>query len=83
MTAAVACPACGIGGVADAVAPASDATGPERVIDLSIPAAHCAACISTVESGLMRVPGVRGARVNLTRRMVSVRVGQGEGPRTG
>lgn len=79
MTAAVACPACGIGGVADAAAPASDATGPERVIDLSIPAAHCAACISTVESGLMRVAGVRGARVNLTRRMVSVRVGQGEG----
>jgi Cu2+-exporting ATPase len=75
---AVACPACGIGGVADAVV-VSDDTGPERVIDLSIPAAHCAACISTVEAGLSRVPGVQGARVNLSRRMVSVRVGQGEG----
>lgn len=75
---AVACPARGTGGVADAAEPSCD-TGPERVIDLSIPAAHCAACISTVESGLSRVPGVRGARVNLTRRMVSVRVGQGAG----
>lgn len=75
---AVACPACGTGGLADAVAPSGD-TGPERVIDLSIPAAHCAACISTVEAGLLRVPGVRGARVNLTRRLVSVRVGAGAG----
>jgi Cu2+-exporting ATPase len=79
VTAAVACPACGTGGLADAAVPAGGATGPERVIDLSIPAAHCAACISTVEAGLARVPGVRGARVNLSRRMVSVRVAEGEG----
>lgn len=39
---------------------------------LSLPAAHCAACITTVEHGLMAVPGVDSARVNLTMKRVSV-----------
>lgn len=39
---------------------------------LSLPTIHCAACISAVENGLSRVPGVHGARVNLTLKRVSV-----------
>ena len=39
---------------------------------LSLPSAHCAACISTVEHALADVPGVQSARVNLTLRRVSV-----------
>jgi Cu2+-exporting ATPase len=39
---------------------------------LSIPGAHCAACITTIEQGLERLPGIRSARVNLTLRRVLV-----------
>ncbi len=39
---------------------------------LSLPSAHCAACISTVEAALLAHPGVRSARVNLTLKRVSV-----------
>ena len=39
---------------------------------LSLPGAHCAACMVTVERALQAVPGVRSARVNLTMRRVSV-----------
>lgn len=39
---------------------------------LSLPTAHCAACISTVERGLAAYPDVHSARVNLTLRRVSV-----------
>ncbi|NJM81300.1 MAG: cadmium-translocating P-type ATPase [Tabrizicola sp.] len=39
---------------------------------LSLPLAHCALCISTVESVLAAVPGVQSARVNLTLKRVSV-----------
>jgi Cu2+-exporting ATPase len=39
---------------------------------LSLPGAHCAACMSTVENGLQALPGVQSARVNLTLRRVSV-----------
>ena len=41
-------------------------------IMLSLPTSHCAACISTVESGLAKVPGVQSARMNLTMKRVSV-----------
>jgi Cu2+-exporting ATPase len=37
---------------------------------LSVPGIHCAACISTIEGALARLPGVRSARVNLTLRRV-------------
>lgn len=40
---------------------------------LSLPTAHCAACITGVETALMRQAGVRAARVNLTLRRVMIR----------
>ena len=39
---------------------------------LSLPTAHCVACMTTVEAGLAALPGVVSARVNLTLRRVSV-----------
>lgn len=65
-----ACPACAVAPSAERLA---ELTAPQDArLMLSIPTAHCAACISTVESGLAGVPGVRSARVNLTMRRVSV-----------
>jgi Cu2+-exporting ATPase len=70
VTAVSACPACVAAPSAErlaALAPSRDA----RLV-LSIPTAHCAACISTVENALAAVPGVHSARVNLTMKRVSV-----------
>lgn len=39
---------------------------------LAVPGMHCAGCMSKVERGLSTLPGVTGARVNLTSRMVTV-----------
>lgn len=65
-----ACPACAAAPSAERLAELSRAvTG--RLM-LSLPTAHCAACMSTVENGLQAVPGVQSARVNLTLRRVSV-----------
>jgi len=44
---------------------------------ISLPNIHCAACISNVEKGLMAVPGVRNARVNLTRKRAMVEADSG------
>lgn len=44
-----------------------------RQSDLAVPGVHCAACIRTVETGLMRVAGVEHARVNLSTRRVAVK----------
>src|SRR5690554_6188723 len=64
-----ACPACDAAPLAGRIAQ----TGPARGdIVLSLPTAHCAACISDVERALRAVPGVRDARVNLTLRRVTV-----------
>ncbi|MEI6097306.1 MAG: heavy metal translocating P-type ATPase [Alphaproteobacteria bacterium] len=62
----VACPACIPG--AEAVA---KPLPPARLM-LTLPSAHCAACISTVEAALLAMPGVQSARVNLTQKRVSV-----------
>ena len=61
---ASACPACSAAPAAEALA---DAAIPQDVnIVLSLPAIHCAACISGVERILGATDGVKGARVNLT-----------------
>ncbi|MCE6950536.1 cadmium-translocating P-type ATPase [Cereibacter sphaeroides] len=67
---ASACPACVAAPSAERLAAmAAPASG--RLV-LSLPTAHCAACMTTVEGGLEALPGVRSARVNLTLRRVSV-----------
>lgn len=68
---ASACPACVAAPSAMAIAAAAEAEKGARLM-LSLPTAHCAACISTVEQAVQAVPGVRSARVNLTLRRVSV-----------
>ena len=45
-----------------------------RRIELSLPTIHCAACITGVETALNRLPEVHGARVNLTRKRVTMTV---------
>ncbi len=45
-----------------------------RRIELSLPTIHCAACISGVESRLQRLAQIKGARVNLSRKRVSITV---------
>jgi P-type Cu2+ transporter len=47
-------------------------------IELIVPAAHCAACIMGIEEGLGKIPGVIGARLNLTARRVAVTWRDGE-----
>lgn len=65
-----ACPACVAAPAAERLAALQK---PEAArLMLSLPSAHCAACISTVESMLRAHPGVRSARVNLTLKRVSV-----------
>ncbi len=67
-----ACPACSAAPLASAVA-RSNKGGGETV--LSLPHIHCAGCIRGVESALLAVPGVKGARVNLSRKRVSIDAG--------
>ncbi len=72
MTASVqisACPACAAAPLAREIAGKSALQGD---VVLSIPSLHCAACIGAVERRLMAVPGVRAARVNLSRKRVSI-----------
>ena len=64
-----ACPAC----VATPAALDRAQSAPEEArIVLSVPGAHCAACISSIERGLEAMPGVASARLNLTLKRVSV-----------
>lgn len=45
---------------------------PDAQLALSLPTIHCQACISKVENALNAHPGVRHARVNLTRKRVMI-----------
>ncbi|AJE48895.1 heavy metal translocating P-type ATPase [Celeribacter indicus] len=65
-----ACPACVAAPAAEEAAHARDVQDIRFV--LSLPAIYCAACISGVERELMRQPGVRAARVNLTLKRAQV-----------
>lgn len=66
-----ACPACIATPAAVDRARAAAAEKAARIM-LSVPDAHCALCIQTVESDLEKMPGVKSARLNLTLRRVSV-----------
>lgn len=68
---ASACPACVAAPSAENIAAMAAGMQGARLV-FSLPTAHCAACISTVEQAVQAVPGVRSARVNLTLRRVSV-----------
>ena len=49
-------------------------------VDFAVPGVHCAACIRTIETALQKLPGVVGARVNLSTKRVAVRRREGELP---
>lgn len=49
-------------------------------VDFAVPEVHCAACIRTIETALQKLPGVAGARLNLSTKRVSVRLREGEFP---
>ncbi len=63
-----ACAACNTAPAARAVAETA-----EPNLMLSVPGMSCAACIGKIERGLAAVPGISGARVNLTLKRVAVR----------
>ncbi len=67
-----ACPACSAVPLAQSVA---EAGMKESDIVLSLPGIHCAGCIRGVEGALIAIPGVASARVNLSRKRVSVDAG--------
>ena len=70
-----ACPACDAMPLALAIAEKA-AAEPARLI-LSLPNVHCAACIGSIEAGLVAVPGVVSARVNLTLKRASIEAASG------
>ena len=73
---AAACPAC----VATPVAierAQKEASEGSREVTLALPTIHCAACMSTVERGLMANPQIEDVRVNLTRKRATVRIPAG------
>ena len=61
-----ACPACVAAPSAERLAQLSQPHHARLIF--SLPAVHCAACISTVENAVQALPGVQSARVNLTLR---------------
>ncbi len=68
----MACPGCAVAPMIMDRARGQAGAGTEE-IQLAMPGVHCATCISTVERGLMALPGICDARVNLTLRRVRVR----------
>ena len=68
----MACPACVAAPSAERIAALTLAAAPDAWLILSLPTAHCAACIATVEETMRAYPGVHSARVNLTQKRVSI-----------
>ncbi|XDA97119.1 heavy metal translocating P-type ATPase [Sulfitobacter sp. LCG007] len=64
-----ACPACDAAPLAAATAKAASHA---PTLQLSVPDAHCAACMAAIERSLRALPGVRDARVNLSLRRVTL-----------
>ncbi len=64
-----ACPACSVTPLAQDVAARAIS---DSDIVLSLPTIHCAGCIGTVERALLAVEGVTDARVNLSRKRVTI-----------
>ena len=64
-----ACPACAAAPLARDLAERQSTTAD---IVLSLPGIHCASCMTGVERALLEVPAVRDARVNLSRKQVSI-----------
>ncbi|WP_366554860.1 cation-translocating P-type ATPase [Aquibaculum sediminis] len=52
----------------------------QHVVELAVPAMHCGGCIRRIEGALNALPGVVGARVNLTAKRVAVRWDGGDPP---
>lgn len=65
-----ACPACSAAPAAEELA--ERAIPKDARVSLSLPTAHCAACITVVEATLNAQPGVHEARVNLTLKRASI-----------
>ena len=65
-----ACPACDAAPLAQRLADRAEVV--RGTVILSLPTAHCATCITDVETALTAHPGVQNARVNLTLRRVTV-----------
>ncbi len=65
-----ACPACAAAPSAADLAERAAPAGARLL--LSVPAVHCAGCISSIERDLHRMEGVRSARLNLTLKRLSV-----------
>jgi len=52
--------------------PRAPLAGADATLDLIVPDVHCAGCIASIEGALNKLPGVAGARLNLSTRRLSV-----------
>ncbi|MCC5987548.1 MAG: cadmium-translocating P-type ATPase [Pararhodobacter sp.] len=73
-----ACPACVAGDAA--IDRAARAPLPDARLVLSVPGAHCAACIATIERDLEAMKGIQSVRLNLTMKRLSVQADAGIEP---
>lgn len=64
-----ACPACSAAPLAEHLAEPAAQAGD---LILSLPTIHCAACIGKIEGALSRLEGIKTARVNLSRKRVTI-----------